>query len=678
MNKNKGITLIALVITIIVIIILAAVSIRLILGDNGIVHQAMKGGFFAQYSDVEEKVRMYVADKEIEKLSQISMTIEEIYPVTTIISEDEVTQIETANRTLKYTIEETTNKYLEELNLYWIDTDKINSKVQHRYLIDIGTNTIYDYEGHEFEGRIWHNMNLGVEKEVSNIPDIEIKSIPKSIATTNATIKINYKNESVKQYKIGTNTTTWSTYSEAINLTSEEALTNSLTNEDGTITVYAKGVDSAGNEIIETYTITNLDTDLPEEPVITCDAGWPIIRQSGVGITGEATIQYDTREDIDNYYSLDDGTTWNKYTGAFDAGSASKIIAKSVKRNTGLEVSSSKTITLPSNALGGNAYDNVDSTYVSYKRDNGKYTKERYIMVDEKMQGKDIRLKFTTSNRNGKYDTTYYVIFYDENNNKTTETKFSKYTQTTFDYTTTIPQGTKKIGIYMHCRADTALTVNLLIYEIQTINEPIINTTQYYATLTQEGYEPGYEEITIDYIDEFPTRLYKIGEDGEWKNYEDKKIRLELGETIYAKAINTDEKESRKVSQRTATLPTYALTDKVYDHDDTSYAEYSRDNGKYTKERYIMVDEKMQGKDIRLKFTTSNRNGKYDTTYYVIFYDENNNKTTETKFSKYTQTTFDYTTTIPQGTKKIGIYMHCMADTMVTVSLRVYEISSVT
>ncbi len=43
LKGQKGITLVALVVTIIVLIILAGVSIALVLGDNGIVNKAKKG-----------------------------------------------------------------------------------------------------------------------------------------------------------------------------------------------------------------------------------------------------------------------------------------------------------------------------------------------------------------------------------------------------------------------------------------------------------------------------------------------------------------------------------------------------------------------------------------------------------------------------------------------------------
>ena len=45
MNKRAGITLIALVITIIVLLILAGVSINLLTGENGIIEKAVYASF---------------------------------------------------------------------------------------------------------------------------------------------------------------------------------------------------------------------------------------------------------------------------------------------------------------------------------------------------------------------------------------------------------------------------------------------------------------------------------------------------------------------------------------------------------------------------------------------------------------------------------------------------------
>ena len=56
MKNNKGITLIALVITIIVLLILAGVSIAMLTGDNGILTQASTSKTNTQVAEVVERV----------------------------------------------------------------------------------------------------------------------------------------------------------------------------------------------------------------------------------------------------------------------------------------------------------------------------------------------------------------------------------------------------------------------------------------------------------------------------------------------------------------------------------------------------------------------------------------------------------------------------------------------
>ena len=66
-NKN-GITLIALVVTIIVLIILASVSIGLVLGDNGIIEKAKEGKQNTELAKVEEEVQLNEAVEYLENL----------------------------------------------------------------------------------------------------------------------------------------------------------------------------------------------------------------------------------------------------------------------------------------------------------------------------------------------------------------------------------------------------------------------------------------------------------------------------------------------------------------------------------------------------------------------------------------------------------------------------------
>ncbi len=71
-NNAKGITLIALVVTIIVLIILAGVSIAMVVGDNGIITQAQDAKEETEKADVKEKTQMDILEKQLEKEGNIS------------------------------------------------------------------------------------------------------------------------------------------------------------------------------------------------------------------------------------------------------------------------------------------------------------------------------------------------------------------------------------------------------------------------------------------------------------------------------------------------------------------------------------------------------------------------------------------------------------------------------
>ena len=61
MKNNRGITLIALVITIIVLLILAGVSIAMVTGDNGLLSQATRAGAETQVAEAKEMAIMDVS-----------------------------------------------------------------------------------------------------------------------------------------------------------------------------------------------------------------------------------------------------------------------------------------------------------------------------------------------------------------------------------------------------------------------------------------------------------------------------------------------------------------------------------------------------------------------------------------------------------------------------------------
>lgn len=67
MKKNKGITLVALVVTIIVLLILAAVSINFVFGENGVLLRAKQGALETEESRAKEAVETFLTGLTIEK-----------------------------------------------------------------------------------------------------------------------------------------------------------------------------------------------------------------------------------------------------------------------------------------------------------------------------------------------------------------------------------------------------------------------------------------------------------------------------------------------------------------------------------------------------------------------------------------------------------------------------------
>ena len=75
-NENKGITLLALIITIIVLVILAGVMINTLNGENGIISNAQDVEILSNIKSLEEAIDLYKIDKNVEGKIE-----EESYPI---------------------------------------------------------------------------------------------------------------------------------------------------------------------------------------------------------------------------------------------------------------------------------------------------------------------------------------------------------------------------------------------------------------------------------------------------------------------------------------------------------------------------------------------------------------------------------------------------------------------
>ena len=78
-KKEKAVTLIALVVTLIILLILVAVSINMLLGENGLITKAIQSGEQMQIASGKEEIDLQVLDIITGKVQQgESCTLEDI------------------------------------------------------------------------------------------------------------------------------------------------------------------------------------------------------------------------------------------------------------------------------------------------------------------------------------------------------------------------------------------------------------------------------------------------------------------------------------------------------------------------------------------------------------------------------------------------------------------------
>jgi len=432
--------------------------------------------------------------------------------------------------------------------------------------------------------------------EVENLPSNEVRQVKEVVELSNG-LKCN-----------GYNFRGWSILTEGV-----ETLTNNqFVMPDSDVIVKAEWSKVSLEKTME----GTIQPGLPEAPVIHSNkVGYPIITEYGVMIDSEVSIDFSDRDDIDNYYSVDDGKTWKLYEGPFNRLSSKTIRAKSCLKDIDDCIESSKEIEMPTDALPPVVYDKDPSTYFQGVFDT------KYINVSNEMQGKNINVI------NG-YETYSMVFrFLNQAGEKIEEKTLTK-TQVL-----TIPLNTTRIEIYFDGRWN--------INEIEIDDTPIINETKIYPIIKEYGVEVGYNEIEINYFSTSVQKLYRIN-GGEWQEYQNETIRLEIGDTIEAKGIDKYETESQ-YSQYTAVLPTDALPPVVYDKDPSTYFQGVFDT------KYINVSNEMQGEKIKVISSIYSQFSSYSVT--VRFINEVNEQISESGGFQ-----GEIELIIPIGTKKLEFY----------------------
>ena len=232
----------------------------------------------------------------------------------------------------------------------------------------------------------------------------------------NVTINFPENNKATKMYKIGENGT-WTEYQGEFTINSYDIIEKNLQNGNTRkVDIYAKMQDEAKNVVQIKKEIENIDVDIekPQINIISVDE-YAMLTADGVINNSKISINYDNREGILNYYSIDNGDTWIKYSNDLIYNNVTKIIAKSVKNGSGLEMISKEDIN-PSadDAVGVYAYDDDVNTIFSFANAT------RYMLMDNSVVGKKICFSINANNLAMGMQTS--TKFYDANGNNIGDT----------------------------------------------------------------------------------------------------------------------------------------------------------------------------------------------------------------------------------------------------------------
>lgn len=148
-TKENGITLVALVVTIVVLIILAGVSINLVIGSNGIMSKAKQSKIRTSLASYKEQLGIFIADKKIENT--------EFYEESLTAGKTSVaynTKTNSDEKTIKDIIKNITDEDLEKIEII---KGKIVVNTKDKNVIEAA-------------------QNVGVEPNPYNIENGELKS----------------------------------------------------------------------------------------------------------------------------------------------------------------------------------------------------------------------------------------------------------------------------------------------------------------------------------------------------------------------------------------------------------------------------------------------------------------------------------------------------------------------
>lgn len=185
-KQNKGITLIALVVTIVVLLILAAISINLVLGENGIISRTKDAKERTEIAEEKEIVQFAVAEAKLFD-SNGKLTFENLK-----------NSMKENSRGKKYTLTDEGDDFkitFDSGRDYYAGGDNSES----------GDDTYFIWELSDTEAKI-----VGLKDEAKELEDIKVPDIYNNLPVT--TLNASFIDSKVKNIFIGKNITNISLY----------------------------------------------------------------------------------------------------------------------------------------------------------------------------------------------------------------------------------------------------------------------------------------------------------------------------------------------------------------------------------------------------------------------------------------------------------------------------------
>ena len=425
-RKKQGITLITLIITIIILLILAGITISTLTGDNGLFKRAQQAKQKTVEGQLREEIVMAIQDIQLEEIAKENgVTLEslaggqledKLKDITVELSDAEITG---EYKNYEYTIDPNLN--------VTINGPLTGIRIKGKAEVQSG----YVFEGNTVEIKVTASITEG---KITGIESLEGATLKKDVSVAEKVYTVNKNGEYVFNITSDSGKTRklmakvkniLSTPQIKVDEVKKDSFKISIENEypEGAIIEYKYYVENTvkqegtlektfivrglsqgtqySNIKVVAYINENTSKESSKETVVTKDSrvDYAIITENGI---------MNCKDDDGNYI--------------FDA-------STNPKARDSLETA---------------AYDKNYNTYASMIRSDSTVHATKYIDVDSKMWNKELKFNFYASD-----STNIYIYFYDESNNFMSSKALceSPYGESSGTVTCTIPKGTKKIGL---------------------------------------------------------------------------------------------------------------------------------------------------------------------------------------------------------------------------------------